>query len=52
MVPPGDPQRLAEALENALARDWDTERIARSVQKRSWDAVARALLAEIEQVCS
>ncbi|MHB8893952.1 MAG: glycosyltransferase [Candidatus Geothermincolia bacterium] len=52
MVPPGDPQRLAAALEAALTRDWDRAIIAGSVRDRSWDAVARSLLDEIGLVCS
>ena len=51
MVPPADSGRLADALHEALSRQWDTEAIARS-SSRGWDAVAsetwsvcRALLA-------
>lgn len=44
LVPPRDPARLAQALGEALARQWDHAAIARSMA-RSWDDVARETLA-------
>lgn len=40
LVPPADSGRLAQALDEALSRTWDTEAISRS-SCRGWDAVAR-----------
>jgi teichuronic acid biosynthesis glycosyltransferase TuaC len=46
LVPPRDPARLREALEQALRRDWNHAGIA-AAMRRSWDDVA----AETLQVC-
>jgi glycosyltransferase involved in cell wall biosynthesis len=47
LVPPRDADRLTLALEIALERKWDQDRIASSA-RRSWEDVAR----EIYQLCS
>lgn len=44
MVPPEDPGALAAALDDALAREWDTERIAELGGRRTWDDVAEELM--------
>lgn len=50
MVPPDDAPALAAALDDALARSWDEEAIARVGRARDWDAVAREMLAEFERI--
>ncbi len=50
MVPPEDPKALASALDDALARTWDEDAIARAGRARDWDAVAREMLAEFERI--
>lgn len=52
MVAPEDPRALARALDEALARTWDEEAIARAGRARDWDAVARDLLRELERVAA
>jgi glycosyltransferase involved in cell wall biosynthesis len=47
MVPPGDPARLADAIDNSLSRSWDRGAMSVAV-KRTWDDVAR----ETFEVCS
>ena len=49
LVPPRDPQRLEQALAEALAREWDGAAMARSMA-RGWDAVARETLDACSQV--
>ena len=49
LVPPRDPQRLEQALAEALAREWDGAAMARSMA-RGWDAVARETLDACNQV--
>lgn len=46
LVPPGAPEALAEALDQALSRPWDEHAIARRFN-RSWDQVAE----ETYEVC-
>lgn len=48
LVPPGDPEALADGLAKALSRTWDADRQRASVQYPSWDGVARAYLQHIE----
>jgi len=50
MVPPNDPGALATALDDALARTWDEDAIARAGRARDWDAVAREMVAEFEHI--
>ena len=40
MVPPDDPKALAQGLDDALARRWDEQEIARAGRARGWQAVA------------
>lgn len=49
LIPPRDTRALRNALEAALARRWDTDRIART-WKRSWEDVAAETLAVIRTV--
>lgn len=49
LIPPKDPQALAQALTQALERTWDHAGIARRMS-RTWDDVARETLAVCEQV--
>ncbi|MEN1957282.1 glycosyltransferase [Luteimonas changyuni] len=49
LVPVRDPVRLAEALDEALARTWDHAAIARAMA-RSWDDVARETLSACTDV--
>ncbi len=49
IVEPGDQQGLEAALEAALSREWNREAIARWGQSRSWDNVAREVVAFLEQ---
>ena len=49
-VPPGDPTKLANALADALCRDWDRSALSAYAQERSWDQVAREIAAELEAV--
>lgn len=44
LVPPADPEALADALAATLARDWDEAALARRFS-RSWDTVAAETLA-------
>jgi hypothetical protein len=39
MVPAGDAALLAKALGDALARDWDPEKMRASVESLSWNDV-------------
>jgi glycosyltransferase involved in cell wall biosynthesis len=48
LVPPGDPEALADGLAKALARTWDPEKQRASVEYLSWDAVGKAYLDIIE----
>ncbi len=50
MVASEDAPALASALDDALARTWDEEAIARAGSARDWDAVAREMLAEFERI--
>jgi len=40
LVPPGNPEILADALVTALDRKWDTKAIAEYGARFSWDAAA------------
>lgn len=48
LVPPGDPEALADGLAKALSRRWDADEQRASVPYPSWDGVARAYLRHIE----
>ncbi len=47
IVPPSDEEALEQALEEALARDWDRAGIARWGQSRGWPEVAREAVGEM-----
>ena len=47
IVPPSDEEALEQALEKALARDWDRAGIARWGQSRGWPEVAREAVGEM-----
>lgn len=49
LTPPGDPQKLAAALREALDRRWDEDAIARRA-RRGWDRVAEETLEVCRQV--
>src|SRR5262249_37737789 len=42
LVPPGDPESLADGLAAAIARSWDADAQRASVQYLTWDAVGLA----------
>jgi glycosyltransferase involved in cell wall biosynthesis len=48
VVDPEDPQALAEAIDEAMGRDWDNAAIEAAGKARDWDAVARDVLFEFE----
>jgi glycosyltransferase involved in cell wall biosynthesis len=48
LVPPGDPEALADALARTLSRTWDADAQRGSVEYLSWDAVARSYKGIIE----
>jgi glycosyltransferase involved in cell wall biosynthesis len=48
LVPPGAPSLLADALADALAREWDQGKIAESVAHLTWDAIASRNLEFLE----
>jgi glycosyltransferase involved in cell wall biosynthesis len=50
LVPPSDPNALAEALRRALATKWDSEAIRASVSQFDWDVNARALFGVLEKI--
>lgn len=49
MVPPEDPDALAQALDVALARSWDENAIAEVGRARDWNAVAADIRRELER---
>lgn len=48
LVPPGDPEALADGLAKALSQRWAESALRTSVPYLSWDAVAKSYLAIIE----
>jgi teichuronic acid biosynthesis glycosyltransferase TuaC len=48
MVPPENPDALAEALATALGKSWDAATIAESVRHRTWHTVATEVLDQVE----
>ena len=50
LVPPSNPEALADALQRALATKWDRESIRASVSHFDWDANARAVLNALARV--
>lgn len=45
LCPPGDSQRLADCIEEALNARWDRQRIAALAMEYSWDNIAKRTLA-------
>lgn len=43
LVPPRDEKKLAEAIEEALCRKWDREKLLMRVREETWDKVAERL---------
>ena len=50
VVPPADPQALAQALKRIFMNDWDRQEIARNAHQRSWSNVATEVLSELTEV--
>ena len=50
MVPPGEPFQLADSLERALNRSWDTSKILDAVKDRTWDNVASEIFKEVKRI--
>ncbi len=50
VVPPGDQDALRQALQKALNRTWDRERISRLGRSRSWEQVALQVLEEMTRI--
>jgi glycosyltransferase involved in cell wall biosynthesis len=44
LVPPGDPQALADALEAAMERRWDSELIRERTRTFAWPAIVERIL--------
>jgi glycosyltransferase involved in cell wall biosynthesis len=50
MVPPSDPDALAEALRRALETKWNRDAICASVAKFDWDLNARTVVGALEKL--
>lgn len=50
LVPSKDPLKLADALDAALAREWDHRKISYFVRSRTWDRVASEIYDQIKMV--
>jgi glycosyltransferase involved in cell wall biosynthesis len=50
IVPPNDNPALAEALSEALNREWDRTKISTWAQSRTWERVVQEVLSEFEAV--
>ncbi len=50
LVPAGDPVSLARALDNALNKEWDREKIAKFGSRNTWDHVAGQVIEVFEKV--
>jgi glycosyltransferase involved in cell wall biosynthesis len=50
IVPPNDAAALANALAEALGKDWDRQAICAWAQSRSWEQVASEVLEQMEHV--
>jgi glycosyltransferase involved in cell wall biosynthesis len=52
LVPPREPEALARALEDALARPYDPVAVSNSLAARDWATSARELHASLEAACA
>lgn len=52
LVQKQEPRQIAEALEKALEKKWDTNRLIKYARENTWDKVARKVLLEFEKVLS
>ena len=52
LIPPGDPDLLAAALEQALEKDWNRRSISAFGSSRSWTDVADKVIGVFEEVLS
>ena len=43
LVPPGDPNKLADALEAAILKTWDYQLISSHVRKYSWQNISKKI---------
>jgi teichuronic acid biosynthesis glycosyltransferase TuaC len=50
LVPPADPEALAEVLLSGFRKEWDAERIRSHGQKHTWEHVADQLICLYEEV--
>jgi glycosyltransferase involved in cell wall biosynthesis len=50
LIPPSDPNALAEALRRALDTKWDREVVRASVSQFDWDVNARGLFGVLEKI--
>ena len=50
LVPPSDPNALAEALRRALATKWNHEAVRASVSQFDWDVNGRALFGVLQRI--
>ncbi|HIC91614.1 MAG TPA: glycosyltransferase family 4 protein, partial [Syntrophaceae bacterium] len=52
LVQKQEPRQIAEALEKALEKKWDTNRLIKYARENTWDKVARKVLLEFEKILS
>ncbi len=50
IVEPEDPDALAAGIRAAMSREWDDAVIRREGQRRTWDDVAREIIAELDRI--
>jgi glycosyltransferase involved in cell wall biosynthesis len=50
LVPFGDPDRLAQAIADALVRDWDRDAIVAYAESNSWERCVRTLVDEFAAI--
>jgi len=50
LVPFGDPERLAQAIADALVRDWDRNAIVAYAESNSWERCVRTLAGEFAAI--
>ena len=52
LLPFGDPDRLAQAISDALVRDWDRDAIVAYAESNSWDRRVRTLAEEFAAIAA